>query len=379
LRAEQEQLARLRVEALQAFHALPDPDWYDASIWPSVDLAASTPNTTCRMAPTALPPGVICQDLLAPAIADSELVRQFLGSVVNPTASKFVALHYAKMDSGCFVYVPPYTEIQLPLVMNRASGKSTQNSFHHTLIVADKGAHVRVLQTDEPADSSLQMVVDVVEVVALEGAHVELSTWQDHGTDTCLYTLRRGLLQREASVDWIIGSFGARISKETTQSLLHGAGSQSSCLALFLGSGNQRYNLAVEMLHEGEHTTSEILTRGVLGHEARTIYVGRAAIDRKARYTSSFQRQNTLLLSEHARIDTTPELLIDVDEVQAGHATTVGQVDRDQLFYLMSRGLSRETAIRMFIHGFVEPIVQRVPGKDEQTRLIKLIDRKVAI
>ncbi|MGI6082551.1 MAG: Fe-S cluster assembly protein SufD [Limnochordia bacterium] len=377
MRAKQERLTELREEALEAFQALPDPNWYDTSVWPRVKVVTPKPKLACEVMSQSLPAGVIFQDLFSPSVTDSELTNRFLGSVVKPTTERFVALHYANMNSGCLVYVPPYTEVDLVLVVDRTHDDSDQGSFHHTVIVADTGARLRLLQTDESSD--LALAVDVVEVIAQEGAYVEYNAWQNLGADTCHYILRRALLQPDASVDWLLGSFGGRAGSEKTFSHLQGAGSQSSCLALFLGSDRQRYDLAVDMLHEGEHTASDILARGVLAQQARTVYVGRATIDATARHASAFQRQNTLLLSEHARIDTTPELLIGVEEVQAGHASTVGQIDQDQLFYLMSRGLSEQIAKRMLIHGFLAPIIQRVPAQEEQTRLMKLIDRKIAI
>ncbi|NLN18231.1 MAG: Fe-S cluster assembly protein SufD [Firmicutes bacterium] len=377
MRANHERLTELRAEALKAFQALPDPDWYDTSVWPRVQLVDPTPKLACETRSQSLASGVICQDLFSSSANDSELVKRFLGSVVKPATDRLVALHYVNMNSGCLVYVPPHTEADVVLTVDRTRDDSDEGSFHHTMVIADTGARLRLLQTDESPDTTL--VVDVVEVIAQEGAYVEYSTWQDLGIDTCHYNVRRALLHRDASVDWLLGTFGARVSNEKTLSHLQGAGSQSSCLALFLGSDRQRYNLAVDMLHEGEHTASDILTRGVLDRDARTVYVGRATIGSSARHASAFQQQNTLLLSKNARVDTTPELLIGVDEVQAGHASTVGQIDQDQLFYLMSRGLPEQIATRMIIHGFLAPIVQRVPIQDEQTRLMELIDRKIAI
>jgi Fe-S cluster assembly protein SufD len=372
LTARRDRLAELRAEAAEIFPALPNPDWYDHSSWPVMELVAPIPSTVCDPPAMALPPGVVCQDLFEP----SELTDQYLGSVISPSENKAVAWHYANMNSGCLVYVPPHTEVELTVAVDRMR-QSCATSFHHMLIIADVGARLKMLRKDESAD--LALAVDIMEVVVKDGAQVELSTWQDLNTNASCYTLRKGLLNRDASLDWIQASFGGAVSKEETFSLLEGEGSQSSCLGLFFGADQQRFDLSVDMLHTGEHTGSDILVRGVLAQQARTAYVGRATIDKAARYASAFQHQNTLLLSKQARVDTTPELLIDVEEVQAGHATTVGQIDRDQLFYLMSRGLSRETATRMVIHGFVEPIVQRIPIEDEQIRLMQLIDRKVAI
>lgn len=373
-----EWLAQLRSKALAALQVLPEPEGYDALDLAEMDLSAVAMNQPTRNAVCSdVPSGVICADLLSATNEYPEIVHKFLASVVDPSESRFTALHYALLGAGCFLYVPPNTTVELSLHIDR--GNDILNSSYHTLIVADHGARVTVLQAEKASRPSLRRVVDITEVVARAGADVELAGWQDLGAEASHYSMRRGLLERDASIDWITCSLGAGTNREIIESWLRGTGSHSGSVMLFLGSGSQRHDLMVKMLHEGEHTSSEILARGVLGQHARTDYRGRAAILSDARHASSFQRQNTLLLSKDARIDTIPELLIDVDEVDAGHATTVGQIDRDQLFYLMSRGLDRGTAIRMIIDGFIEPIVQQIPFADEQETLRKLIDRKVAI
>jgi len=146
---------------------------------------------------------------------------------------------------------------------------------------------------------------------------------------------------------------------------------------VFFGEGEQHFDMGITMLHEGEHTASDMLTKGVLKDKGRMVYRGLTDIEHGARFASGFQRENTMLLSEEARSDAIPGLEIDETEVQAGHAATVGQIDRNHLFYLMSRGLPRAEAMRLIVEGFFDPVLARVPVEGVRAELYALIDGRM--
>ncbi|HEX6971683.1 MAG TPA: SufD family Fe-S cluster assembly protein, partial [Limnochordia bacterium] len=210
-----------------------------------------------------------------------------------------------------------------------------------------------------------------------DGARVRYAAVQNLGQSTFNLTVRRAVLGRDASVEWVVGEFGSRTSRTATVSVLAGSGSESKSIMVFFGDGAQHLDLSVTMQHVGAFTTGEMLAKGAVGGRARVIYRGLTDIEHGAENASAFQRENTLILSKDARSDAIPGLEIDDNRVQAGHAATVGQVDELLLFYLMSRGLSRRVATKLIVDGFFDPIMQRVPLAAVKDELQRLIDGKM--
>lgn len=389
LSGEASWLTSIRHDALTAFSRLPLPEWdrrTDPSAFPigtpvpvsgnpQRDTASELAQVNSQILRTSR--GVLFCDLFEATTKHATVAERYLGKVVRPDESKFISLHYALLNSGVFIYVPPYTEVAVPLRVRHAIEAEGNDSFAHTLIVVDKGARVRVVETEQSGTDFPHLAIHVVEIAAEEGASVQFVGLQDFGPKTHHFSLRRSLLSRDASIEWIVGSFGAKMSKDSTETVLQGDGSNCGNLVMSLGSGQQHVDQTVEVRHEGEHTSSDIMVRGVLQGRARGICRGMVFIEQGARFASAFQRQSAMLLSKEARADAIPELQIEEEEVQAGHAASLGQVNEDQLFYLMSRGLSRQQAIRMIVEGYLEPIFQRIPLLDVREAAQRLIDRKM--
>lgn len=323
--------------------------------------------------------GVIVCDFQTALKEHEELLREHYMSVVGFDEDKLTALHYAAASSGWLIYVPKNAVVENPIELRTYSDTPGLGLFSHILIVAERGSQVTVVHGTKSDDGGVQRVVaDIVEICPKEGAQVRFHAVQDWGLETYNYTLRRSLNARDSRVDWCMGDFGSRLSRSHTKALLVGEGSESYSLSVFFGDGEQHLDLGITMLHEGDHTSSDMLTKGVLDDRARCVYRGLTDIEHGARFSSGFQRENTLLFSEEARSDAIPGLEIDETEVQAGHAATVGQVDKIHLFYLMSRGLRRHEALYLLVAGFLDAVLQRMPLESFREELSAIIDRKMS-
>lgn len=323
--------------------------------------------------------GVIVCDFPTAVREHGDIVKEHFMSAVPYDADKLTALHYAAWSSGWFVYVPKNTVIETPIELHTYTDKPGLSLFPHVLVVAEEASEVTIVERVGSQDGGVQRVVgEVVEIVPADGARVRYGALQTWDKETFNFTTRRSVIARDAGLEWLIGDFGGRLSRTHSTSVLEGQGSESQASIVFFGDESQHLDLGITMMHVGHHTSSDMETKGVLSDRARIVYRGLTDIENGARYTSGFQRENTMLLSEHARSDAIPGLEIDETEVQAGHAATVGQVDDVQLFYLMSRGLPEKEAIYLLVEGFFDPVLRRVPIEGLRNEMSELIGRKMA-
>jgi len=322
--------------------------------------------------------GVVVVDFPTALQQYGDLVKEHLMSSVGFDEDKFTALHYAAVSSGWFVYVPKEVVVEAPIELRSYGAAPGLGLFSHVLVVAERDAQVTIVHGSASDDGGVQRVVaDVVEICPKDGAIVEFNAVQDWDRETFNYTVRRSLLGRDATVNWRTGEFGSRLSRSHTRSILHGTGSSSNYLSVYFGDGDQHLDVGITMLHEGEHTASDMVTRGILDGRSRVVYRGLTDIENGARFSSGFQSENSMILSEEARSDSIPGLEIDETEVQAGHAATTGKIDPIHLFYLMSRGLRRQDAIHLMVVGFLDTVLQRMPLESFRQELSALIDRKM--
>lgn len=322
--------------------------------------------------------GVIVCDFGTALKEHEEILREHYMSAIGFDEDKLTALHYAAASAGWLIYVPKDTVVEAPIEL-RSYGKTPGlGLFSHILVVAERGAEVTIVHGTASDDGGVQRVVaDIVEICPKDGAQVHFNAVQNWGPETYNYTLRRSVLARDSRTDWCTGDFGSRLSRSHIKSVLAGPGSESYSLGVFFGDGEQHLDLGITMLHEGDHTSSDMLTKGVLDDKSRCVYRGLTDIENGARFTSGFQRENTMILSDEARSDAIPGLEIDETEVQAGHAATVGQVDKVHLFYLMSRGLRRPEAMHLIVIGFLDAVLQRMPLESFREELAAIIDGKM--
>jgi Fe-S cluster assembly scaffold protein SufB len=215
------------------------------------------------------------------------------------------------------------------------------------------------------------------EVSLAEGATLNVASEQDFGPGTAVFVTRQARVGTNASIDWAIASVGGRLQRSRIENLLVGRGASVKQAEIGFGDGKQLFDLTSYTRHSGEDTTSDLLSKGVFTGSARGYIKGLIEIARSARGTDTFLGEFSMLLQRSARSVTIPSLEIDQPDVRrAMHSSSVGPIDENQVFYLMSRGLSREAARKAIVLGFLEPVVARIPLPDAQDRLRGLLERK---
>lgn len=322
--------------------------------------------------------GVVFTDLHTAAREYPDLFRRhFMTTAVAPGENKFTALHAALWSGGAFLYVPKGVYVPEPLQFAHWSDYPGLSVFHHTLIVAEEGARVALLERLESVDGQPVLQAGVVEVFAAPGSRVTYAALQRWGDQVRSFAVRRARVGAGAVVDWVAGEFGGAVARVDQESLLEGEGAQSHGITLFFAGSGQHLEIGAGAVHGAPRTSSEILVRGVLAGEGRAAFRGLGRIRRGAHGSRMSQREQSLLLGGRCRADAVPALLIDDNDVQAGHAATAGPVDREQMFYLMSRGIPEEEARRMIIHGFFQPLFERIPPGSLRREFAALIDAKI--
>jgi Fe-S cluster assembly protein SufD len=296
------------------------------------------------------------------ALDDHEdLIREELGATLDPQSNYLTALSAALFTTGTLVYVPEGVDAEDVKIRTEMRSDSL---FSHTLVVTERNASVTILESIEDEgpseDGEGGYFSNLVEVAAGENSNVQFGSLQNLSQDSYCYTLKRGDATTHASVDWIEGNFGTRLTRSDVETELNGEGSESQIVGAFFGHEDQHLDINARVWHNAEHTTADLVTRGVLDDVARSVYEGVQDVGRDAWDTSSYQRENTLMLSDDSEADASPKLIIKNHDTEASHSATVGQVDQKDLFYMTSRGIDPYTARNMLVEGFFVPVLEEI-------------------
>ena len=289
-----------------------------------------------------------------------ELVREAFGSVVDPQENYLTALSTALFTTGTVVYVPEGVDAGDVTIRAEMNSRSL---FSQTLVITEKSASVTILESIETGDAVVgghRYFSNLVEVVAGENSYVQYGSLQNVDEETYTYTLKRGDADTYATVNWIEGNIGSRLTRSDVETELNGDGSETKIVGAFFGHEDQHFDVNARVWHKAEHTTADLVTRGVLDDESRSVYEGVQDVGRDAWNTSSYQRENTLMLSDDSEADASPKLIIHNHDTEASHSATVGQVDAEELFYMTSRALDPTTARNMLVEGFFVPVLEEI-------------------
>jgi Fe-S cluster assembly protein SufD len=323
--------------------------------------------------------GVIFTDLDTAVREHPELVRTyFMTDGVPPEHDKFAALNGAFWSGGTFLYVPRNTEVTLPLRALYTLTASNSGIFSHTIVVAEPGS--RLTYVEEYASvgiKGLSLNAGIVETFVKQDAHVTFVGLQDWNGDVFDISTQRAVVHRNGRLDWLVIGMGDGMTRNNIEASLQGPGASTQMLGILWGHGHQHTHYHTVQDHIAPHTTSDLLYKGALTDEAKSIFSGTIRVVKGAHGTDAYQANRNVLLSEHASSYPSPNLEIEANEVRCTHGATVGKVDADQLFYLMSRGLSRPIATRMVVEGFFEEVLQREPVASIRDSLRTLIARKM--
>ncbi len=321
--------------------------------------------------------GVIFTSLDGAVKRHPALVQKYFNTVVATDENKFSALHYALWSSGAFVYVPRNVVIDQPLqaVIFQSAGKLA--GMHHTLVVAEAGAVVTLVEDFIGADEG--MVNSVVELAPGANSRVHYLHLQNLAETAWNFSTQRMALTRDSLLRYFIGSWGSRLSKNWINMELSGVGAHGELLGLYFPGGRQHLDHHTNQLHRAPHTTSDLLIKGALKDRARSVYQGYIKVYPQAQKTNAYQANRNLMLSKLARADSIPGLEIEADDVRCTHGATAGQVPEEYLFYLMARGIDRGNAERMILQGFFEEVLNRIPVEGVRNKLEAEIARKLGL
>ncbi len=321
--------------------------------------------------------GVIFADMSTALREHGDLVQEhFMTRAVRPEAGKFAALHAAFWRGGTFLYVPAGRELAAPLqsILWGVGGKT----FDHTLVVLENNARATLITEHASADGRGQAFHNgVVELILGDGSHLQHVAVQEWGGNVWQFTHERALVGRDAQLSWVTGALGSRLTKSFQTVELDGAGANAQVSGLYFVDGKRHLDLDTQQNHNMPDTESDLLYKGALKEKGRSVWQGMIKVLPAAQRTNGYQANRNLMLSKTARSDSIPGLEIEADDVRCTHGATVGQVDENQIFYLMSRGLPRAEAVRLVVHGFFVPVLERVPVPAVRERLEAVVDARI--
>ncbi len=320
--------------------------------------------------------GVIFTDLAGALREHADLVQSYLMKAVAADEHRLAALHAALVNGGVFLYVPKNVEVSVPVQAIFQVAGDGSLLCPHVLIVAEANSRVAYVDTYVSSEGRTMVTNSVVEVFVGAGAHVQVASVRSMSKEVHDYTFRRAVVERDGKVEWVLGEMNAGNTVANNTSILKGTGSAADTKTITVGTGEQRQNLTSHVQHIGTHSESTMLSKAVMTDEAVCILNGITKIEKGAEKANGEQAENILMLSDKARGDANPILLIDEDDVKAGHAASVGRVSEESLYYLMSRGIPRAEAERLIILGFLEPVVAEIPLEEVKTRLRQALERK---
>jgi Fe-S cluster assembly protein SufD len=321
--------------------------------------------------------GVIFCDMSSAVREYPQLVqRAFMTEAVTSEQGKFAALHGAFWRGGAFLYVPKNVVAAAPLhsALWAAGGKT----FTHTLVLVEEGAQALFIDeyASPPADDQA-FHNGAVELIVRDAASLVYVSLQDFAGNVWQINHERGRVGRDARLDWVVSTMGTRLTKQFQTVELDGQGSWARMSGLFFANGRQHFDLDTQQNHNAPDTVSDLLYKGALKDKARSVWQGLIKALPNSQRIDGFQANRNLLLVDTARADSIPGLEIEADDVRCTHAATVGQLDRLEIFYLMSRGIPQETAVRMVVEGFFAPLMERIPIEGVRERIARRILAKV--
>ena len=302
-----------------------------------------------------------------------DIVESSFGSTVDPQENYLTALSAALFTTGTVVYVPEGVDAEDVTVRAEMNSRSL---FSHTLVIAEESSSVTILESIESGetdDDESRYFSNLVEIDAGENAYVQYGSLQNLAADTYTYALKRADIGVYGTVNWIEGNLGSRLTRSDVESELNGDSAETKIVGAFFGHDDQHFDVNARVWHQAENTTADLVTRGVLDDEARSVYEGVQDVGNDAWNTSSYQRENTLMLSDDSEADASPKLIIHNHDTEASHSATVGQVDETDLFYLISRCIDPTQARNMLVEGFFVPVLDEIAVDEFREDLQELI------
>ncbi len=304
-----------------------------------------------------------------------DLVRQYFGTIVPPTDNKFAALNSAVWSGGSFVYVPAGVKVSFPLQAYFRINAERVGQFERTLIIVEEGAQVHYVEgCTAPLYTTASLHSAVVEIVVKKGARCRYTTIQNWAPNVYNLVTKRAVAYEDSLMEWIDGNIGSKVTMKYPAVYLLGPRARAEILSIAFACRGQHQDAGAKIIHAAPYTSSRIISKSISKDGGRTSYRGLLKIGKGARKAKANVVCDALILDPKSRSDTYPYIEIEEDDVQIGHEASVSKIGEEQLFYLMSRGLSEQEATTMIVAGFIEPLVKELPMEYavEMNRLIEL-------
>jgi Fe-S cluster assembly protein SufB len=319
--------------------------------------------------------GVIFMDMDTALREHEDIVKQYFATIIPANDNKLAALNSAVWSGGSFVYVPPGVRVEMPLQAYFRINTESMGQFERTLIIADEGSYVHYVEgCTAPTYSANSLHSAVVELLAKPGARIRYTTVQNWSANVFNLVTKRAVAETDATVEWVDCNLGSKLTMKYPSVYLMGERAHGEILSIAFAGKGQHQDAGGKIIHAAPNTTSNIFAKSISKDGGRGSYRGLLEIAKGAHGSKSKVVCDALLLDEHSRSDTYPTIRISEDDVNVGHEATVSKVGEDQLFYLMSHGISEEEASKLIVNGFIEPITKELPMEYavEMNRLIEL-------
>ncbi len=304
-----------------------------------------------------------------------DIVKKYFGTIIPAADNKFAALNSAVWSGGSFIYVPPGVHVDMPLQAYFRINAKNMGQFERTLIIADEGSYVHYVEgCTAPTYSSDSLHSAVVEIYVHKNARVRYTTIQNWSSNVYNLVTKRAVAKEDATMEWVDANLGSKLTMKYPSVYMMGKGARGEILSVAFAGKGQHQDAGGKVVHGAPYTSSLITSKSISKDTGRTSYRGLVKVYPGCEGVKSNVRCDALLLDETSRSDTYPYIEIDEDNVTIGHEASVSKIGEEQLFYLMSRGLTEAEAATMVVSGFIEPIVKELPMEFavEMNRLIQL-------
>ena len=319
--------------------------------------------------------GVIFLDTDTALKQHEDLFREYFATVIPVGDNKFASLNTSVWSGGSFIYVPKGVHVDIPLQAYFRINTENMGQFERTLIIVDEDAYVHYVEgCTAPIYSSDSLHSAVVEIIVKKGGRCRYTTIQNWSNNVYNLVTKRAVAHEDATMEWIDGNIGSKVTMKYPAVWLTGERAKGETLSIAFAGEGQHQDAGSKMVHAAPNTSSSIISKSVARGGGRTSYRGLVQVLEGAHGSRSTVKCDALLIDDISRSDTYPYVDVRVDDVSMGHEATVSKVSEDQLFYLMSRGMSEDEAMAMIVRGFVEPIARELPMEYalELNRLIEL-------
>ncbi len=319
--------------------------------------------------------GVLFLDTDQALLEHEDLFREYWATVIPPADNKFAALNSAVWSGGSFIYVPPGVRIEQPLQAYFRINAQNMGQFERTLIIVDEGAYVHYVEgCTAPTYSSDSLHSAVVEILVKKGGRCRYTTIQNWSSNVYNLVTKRAVAEEDATMEWVDGNLGSKITMKYPAVILKGERAHGEILSIAFAGEGQHQDAGGKITHVAPNTTSVITSKSISKDGGRSSYRGLLRVNKDAEHSKSKVVCDALIIDPESRTDTYPYINISADQVDIGHEATVSKLGEEQIYYLMSRGLSEAEASALIVAGFIEPITKELPLEYavELNRLIQL-------